>query len=661
MPPQEDPAPVAALEEVFSQARSDEDLANDETITQPAALKVTLKRYQLIGVAWMDSQEDGSNKGGILADDMGLGKTVQSLALILTRPPPNRLPTLIAVPTNVLKQWEREIATITPSLRVIVVHGDFKRRAQGDWRTISGYDIILTTHGMLTSERTAMSAAASTEAQLFYGTNCFFHRVILDEAHDFRNPLTAKAKAAYALSATYRWALTGTPIQNKVEDFQSLLAFCHITPYSDLDLFKNEIAKPLKKAKFSGPSMVKLQDLDRGTTLRRLAKSTLAGEPVLSLPPKETKDVLVYFDRHEEIYYRDFENLIRTSLTKFHDYGDIKIDKVEYMLVRLLRLRQACLHPYLTMTHQQINTADNALLNAQELPQAAVDRLLQHEQWLCQVCQETTGNLSITPCGHAICNPDLIVWKDHCADNLNCPFCREPFNMQKVTNRLSLLKAHDEGNAAIQGFEEAESARAMVVDQRFPSAKIKKTVEILREVKQAGVGKTTIFSFFPSYLDLLAEELNQHDDFKNYLRYDSSVKIAERDRIVTKFTEEPDWNILLIGMKTGGTGLNLMARNHVIMSEPYWNPFVDRQAEGRSHRIGQQNPVTVYRLRLAAPEGFVAVDDNGYTVEDRIRKLQQRKIRVAEQALSEEGGQEISDFGLGLEEIRFLLMGGELP
>ena len=142
------------------------------------------------------------------------------------------------------------------------------------------------------------------------------------------------------------------------------------------------------------------------------------------------------------------------------------------------------------------------------------------------------------------------------------------------------------------------------------SAKIDKTMDILRDVrtvKDEATGqpeKTIIFSQFTSLLDLLELPINQ-EGWK-YRRYDGSMSPKSRNEAVMAFTDKPDIKIMLVSLKAGNAGLNLVAASQVIIFDPFWNPYIEEQAIDRAHRIGQLRPVKVHRLLVPN------------TVEDRI-------------------------------------------
>ncbi|KAJ9668358.1 hypothetical protein H2201_001406 [Coniosporium apollinis] len=171
------------------------------------------------------------------------------------------------------------------------------------------------------------------------------------------------------------------------------------------------------------------------------------------------------------------------------------------------------------------------------------------------------------------------------------------------------------------------------------SAKIDKTLEILREVQANDPSeKTIIFSQWTSLLDLL--EIPISDEKWDYQRYDGSMDARQRADAVQYFEDRPSCKVMLVSLKAGNAGLNLTAASQVIILDPFWNPYIEEQAIDRAHRIGQQRPVQVHRIFV---EG---------TVEDRIYELQEKKRDLISSALDEKAGQSISR--LNLKELTYL-------
>lgn len=153
-----------------------------------------------------------------------------------------------------------------------------------------------------------------------------------------------------------------------------------------------------------------------------------------------------------------------------------------------------------------------------------------------------------------------------------------------------------------------------------PSAKVTKCVELLETFINDGQ-KTIIFSQFVSLLDLLQVPIDEKR--WNCLRYDGAMSADARDAAIQKFSDTQTHNIMLISLKAGNSGLNLVAASRVIILDPFWNPYIEMQAVDRAYRIGQQRDVQVHRILIKG------------TVEDRIIELQEQKRKLVDSALDE--------------------------
>ncbi|KAJ5174292.1 uncharacterized protein N7482_000169 [Penicillium canariense] len=681
----------------------------------PKGLKVTLMKHQKIGVAWMKAKEESNHKGGILADDMGLGKTIQAIALMMARPPtdPERHPSLIVAPKALMDQWKREIQRhVQPGkhqLSVFIFHG----LNRAGWRDLKSYDVVITTFGTLTANHKILLRAENMEeegkdastvkkvkdtAALFTPASKW-HRVIVDEAQNIKNPSAKSTKACCRLNATYRWCLTGTPMMNRLEDFQSLLCFLRIRPYNNKEKFKRDFR--VKGGFVPEPVMQQLRILVKSVCFRRTKLSKIDGQPILQLPPKVIEKIHVVFDEKEKEVYEALNSRTQEQIRKFLNAG-ILGKNYSHVLVLLLRLRQACCHPHL-MQGFSVETPSaqgvDMVANAKLLSAAVVDRIKNNEggedDGTCPICMDSVENAVIyIPCGHSVCcecfarisDPQVLARIDD-TGSFKCQNCRGPVDPLKITDAQSFKKAHDSDTASdpsAKADEEddqsnesnsddsdsdtetdgssarpkkkslAELRQAAQKNKRakrrylrrlekswIPSAKIEKSMQILKENEERGKGeKTIIFSQFTSLLDLLEVPINRQG--WKYVRFDGSMNINERNDSVTTFTDDPDVKIMLVSLKAGNAGLNLVAASHVILFDPFWNPYVEDQAIDRAHRIGQTKDVFVHRLLI---EG---------TVEDRIIDLQEQKRELISGALDEGGSMNVSR--LDIRELAYLFV-----
>lgn len=173
------------------------------------------------------------------------------------------------------------------------------------------------------------------------------------------------------------------------------------------------------------------------------------------------------------------------------------------------------------------------------------------------------------------------------------------------------------------------------------SAKVDKAMDILQGIEDRATGeKTIIFSQFTSLLDLLEVPIMRKG--WGYRRYDGSMRAGDRNSAVIEFTDNPNCKIMLVSLKAGNSGLNLVAASQVIIFDPFWNPYIEEQAIDRAHRIGQVREVNIHRILVEK------------TVEDRILELQERKRELIEGALDETASKNISR--LGTQELAYLFV-----
>ncbi|KIN01309.1 hypothetical protein OIDMADRAFT_103925 [Oidiodendron maius Zn] len=353
---------------------SDDEDEDDGTVE---GIKVKLLPHQVEGLEWMRGRELGTGKkgrvpkGGILADDMGLGKTLQSISLILNNPRPSvdddeyskrKLPsrlekcTLVVAPLALIRQWELEIkekVEASHSLRVCVHHGPQRTKRFED---LKKYDVVITTYQILVSEFGGSST--STEG---IKVGCFgmhWYRVILDEAHTIKNRNAKATIACCALRSEYRWCLTGTPMQNNLDELQSLIKFLRIKPYDDLREWKDQIDRPMKNGR--GDIAIKRLRHYLKIFMKRRTKDILkkdgalnpGGKPSIEgevnstgfkVTERKIEQVFAEFSPEERRFYHRLEQRTDASIE------EMMSGKINYAsaLVLLLRLRQACNHPKL--------------------------------------------------------------------------------------------------------------------------------------------------------------------------------------------------------------------------------------------------------------------------------------------------------------------------
>jgi superfamily II DNA or RNA helicase len=272
-----------------------------------------LRAYQKDGVYWMHFLGE-NGLGGILADEMGLGKTLQALAFLSLV----RSPSLVVCPSSLLFNWRREAERFAPNLKVLTIEGPERAKL---FPQISSHDLILTSYPLLRRDVDAYRPLT-------------FGAVILDEANHIKNPYTQNAQAALALRGTFRFVLTGTPVENSVRDLWSIMNFLLPGYLGDRDEFRERFELPISRG--SEPERSRLARRLRPVMLRRLKRDV-----VRELPEKI-----------EQITFCDLSDEQKELYSKLHLEGKKKLETLSTkqdrakarmtMLTTLLRLRQAC-------------------------------------------------------------------------------------------------------------------------------------------------------------------------------------------------------------------------------------------------------------------------------------------------------------------------------
>lgn len=294
--------------------------------------------------------------GGILADDMGMGKTIQILNLILANTPlgvdsidgPKKYcPTLIVCPLSVLHQWYNEITSHVDkgTLGVYMYHGPGRKK---DPKFLSNFDVVLTTYATLAGEY--QNGSATNKGPL---AAVQWFRIVLDEAHTIKDRTTLTAKAACNLEAQRRWAVTGTPIQNKLAEIYSLFVFLRVEPLGDQDFWTNAIMKPIRNRDERG--LDRLRAVLSGILLRRTKDQKTDGDDgqaIVSLPPRSVAIRRVEFSEPEKQFYDALWSNSKIAFEQMLAHGTV-MQNYAHVLELLLRVRQACDHPKLVIDHQK--------------------------------------------------------------------------------------------------------------------------------------------------------------------------------------------------------------------------------------------------------------------------------------------------------------------
>jgi superfamily II DNA or RNA helicase len=326
---------------------------------RPADLQATLRSYQEDAVDWLSFLK-GQGFGALLADDMGLGKTLQALTIVDGR-------TLVVAPTSVIRNWENESARFRPTLRVATFHG-----AQ---RVLDPEaDITLTTYAVLRIDEELLASQS-------------WDMVVLDEAQAIKNPTSQVAQAAFKLKATFRLALTGTPVENRLEELWSQFHFLNPGLLGTRKGFQNRYAKPIEKGHATVATTLRARL--KPFMLRRL-KSEVAPE----LPPRTDMVLHVTLSEEERGVYNALRLTTQNEIREHLSRGGGVIQALE----ALLRLRQAACHRGL-LPGQHAEESSKVTLLGESLEKAVAEghKALVFSQWtsLLDRIESDLGNRGI--------------------------------------------------------------------------------------------------------------------------------------------------------------------------------------------------------------------------------------------------------------------------
>jgi superfamily II DNA or RNA helicase len=433
----------------------------------PAAFEGDLRDYQRDGFRWMVRLAAWTD-GGVLADDMGLGKTIQALALLLHRS--HLGPSLVVAPTSVGFNWLREAERFAPTLTVELYRGHERR---GLLDEVGKQHVFVTSYELLLRDQAQLSSIS-------------WSTLVLDEAQAIKNPRARRSLAAASLTAGFRIALTGTPIENRLGELWSVFRALNPGLLGTAEQFRQRFALPVERDRDRGRQGA-LSALIRPFVLRRV-KEEVAKE----LPARTEVEVSVTLSPEERELY---ESLRLAAVSELSASQVGPAQRRLQALTALTRLRQAACHPRLV--------------------------------------------------------------------------------------------------------DEASTLR---------SSKLARLRELVEELREEG-HRALIFSQFVRHLALVQQVLEE--DGVSYRYLDGSTPERARRREVDAF-QDGEGDVFLISLRAGGTGLNLTAATYVIHLDPWWNPAVEDQATDRTHRIGQTQPVTVYRLvtRGTIEESILSLHDH---------------------------------------------------
>uniref|UniRef100_A0A3B4B203 Transcription termination factor 2 n=1 Tax=Periophthalmus magnuspinnatus TaxID=409849 RepID=A0A3B4B203_9GOBI len=573
----------------------------DSEAPDPKGIKVSLLAHQKRALAWLLWREEQNPCGGILADDMGLGKTLTMISLILSKKVKQReadteewiskkdsslvssRSTLIICPASLVHHWKKEIDRhVKPGkLSVYLYHGSNREKSA---KLLADYDVVVTTYNLVSKEIPPPKDKLPHATPLL---QVVWARIVLDEAHNIKNPKVQTSIAVCQLSAQTRWAVTGTPIQNNLLDMYSLLKFLRCAPFDEFKLWKAQVDNGSKRGR------ERLNILTRTLLLRRmkdqldstgkplvtrLSRTCVVHQLTLSEDEQAVYDVVFaqsrstlqnYLKRHEGQELNKSSPSTSNPFDKVaHEFGisqvkpssqTSQVSSTVHILSLLLRLRQCCCH--LSLLQKTLDSSE-----------------LQGDGIILSL-EEQLSALSLS----------------------SSPASSDPDPKQSVSLNGIRFDA--------QLFEDTQH-----------STKVLALWLILTINGQSLV----IVSQWTSMLHIVGGHLRQMG--LSYAVIDGTVVPKKRMDLVEEFNTNPHGpQVMLVSLCAGGVGLNLIGGNHLFLIDMHWNPALEDQACDRIYRVGQRKDVTIHRFVC---EG---------TVEEKISTLQAKKKELAQNVLSGTG------------------------
>ncbi|XP_033224714.1 lymphoid-specific helicase-like [Belonocnema kinseyi] len=560
------------IEAALIDSSDDENVPPEEEnqpFVHPKYFHGILHEYQQEGLQWLKVlYENGLN--GILADEMGLGKTVQVIALMSHLIEKNQAgPFLIIAPLSTIPNWLLEFERFAPDLPVVLFHGTADDR-RAVYRTIKHkttvgscrtQPIVLTTYEMPVMEKKFLRTQN-------------WRYIVIDEGHRIKNHQCQLVQVLKSCKSMNRLLLTGTPLQNNLQELWSLLNFLLPEIFNDLEVFESWFdAKELQNEEGTKKFLKQEEEKRVLASLREILKPFMLrrvkDDVNLQIPAK--KEVIVYAPITE----------LQRDLYKAVLNRDIQVfTKVEESLiledVNGSRPKRRC------VLNNSRGFNDSACDFPPSSPSTSSPSPLRGDE----DSEDKDWKVNAT-----YDNKNLNKWKEYttitestCEYLVRMKFGNKSMLYKKIVSHPYLVYCPMDYSGLPKIDEDLvkASGKLLVLDK------------LLEKLKASG-HKVLLFSTMTQILDMLEDYLSLRPDHL-YLRLDGTTDIEDRKESISQFNSDPNIFLFLISTRAGGIGLNLASADTVIIYDSDWNPQADIQAMARCHRIGQTRPVVIYRL-----------------------------------------------------------------
>ena len=512
---------------------SDDDMVRSKRksrlIEQPSimARDLVMKDYQVVGINWLRLLYE-NELSCILADDMGLGKTCQVIAFLAHLYETGvKGPHLIVVPSSTIENWLREFQKFCPTLNVMPYYAGLNERAMIRETIEDNRDdinVVITTYTI---------AKAKVDAKFLRDMD--FTVCVYDEGHMLKNHQSQLYEKLIRIRARFRLLLTGTPLQNNLQELASLLGFILPSVFQehkeDLHAVFSNKAKTTDE---SHATLLSAQRIERAKSMMKPFILRRKKHQVIDLPAKHSHVGWCQMKPSQVEIYDHEKDQVR-QLLEDRAAGKKTGSKSANIL---MKLRQAAIHPLLARRHYTDETL-------QKMAKAC----LKEEKW-------------------SYSDPKIILEELMPYNDFECHhMCVEN------PNSLGKFKLKN--------------------DEWMDSGKVEQMKELLTRFIANG-DRTLIFSQFTMVMDILEYVLETLQI--EFVRLDGRTNVEDRQSILDAFHERTEIPVFLLSTKAGGAGINLACANRVIIFDSSFNPQEDVQAENRAHRVGQTREVEIYRL-----------------------------------------------------------------
>ncbi|WWD16642.1 hypothetical protein CI109_101072 [Kwoniella shandongensis] len=506
--------------------------------TQPSTLSkgTVLKDYQLLGVNWLNLLYS-KKIGCILADEMGLGKTIQVIAFIAALKERGiKGPHMIFVPVDVQTYYGSQAERA--SLR-----DDLKKRFRS-----GKLEVVLASYTQVTS----------ADDLSFFRKKIEFETCIYDEGHRLKSCTTKAYSDLLSIKPRWRLLLTGTPLQNNLQELVSLLMFIHKDTFTD--------AEPYLRAIFKSQGHASLLSQQRTSRARAMLTPFVLRRRkanVLTLPPKHERVEECDMTKVQAKLYNETMQRSKKVLAELSD------DLLDAVAVNDEVASQKKPGAKKAAKGKKVQPAGGNSSNIlMDLRKAASHPLLFRRHYTDAKIKQLAKECLNTPT-YCDCNLDYVI------------------------EDLEYMSDYEISNFCSTSIEDELRKHALEPTAFLEGGKIVALQNIIESSKKDDK-RILLFSQFVMILDILEKALD-HLGVK-YTRLDGQTKTDERQGLVDEFNDDPEITVFLLSTKAGGVGINLTAASVVVIYDQDFNPHNDRQAADRAYRIGQEKEVEVIKL-----------------------------------------------------------------